>query len=459
MPYPRRVPTLTRARARAAGILQNTVLGSGQVPVDPSLSTLVSSPTSITGDGVDDATVTLTAKDANDVAVAGVDAVWGATIGNVSASLTQVTATGTIEDNGTDVASVTVQVIDADGNAVPGLDASQVVIAVSGTGNTVTQPTGVTNVDGFISGSFVSTVPETKTVSATVRGRAITDTASVVVSGTPVEWPNLPSGYTELLDIIPDATYPTTANGTAENFTYQGGDFRRYPTGRSIGVAETTPSGSYSIRNRFDIGQTDGYSLQFDPGASPADTTKAYVGFVFKLNADFEGESTAGYKIFYPLFVTDGGSPLNDALALNLRSEPTSSTSSGEFKWQALQMQRYDGSTYRSFPLNQNANDAVYVPETWYRVEILMEIETPNAGNSAPSDGVLKVWTSEWNGSSWDASVLRISYTDVRYGANATTSRVFNDLKFQLFRGGTGTPTLSNNSDFSIARAYWATEV
>lgn len=375
----------------------------------------------------------------------------------VDAAACVVTATGTIENDGVQSASCTILVLNTEGNPMPGLAAASIVLAVSGTGNTVTQPTGVTNADGFISGSFVSTVPESKTVSFTVLGTAITDTASTVVSGTPVEWPNLPSGYAELLDITPDNTYPTSANGTAENFTYQSGDFRRYATGRSIGVAETTPDGSYAIRNRFDAGQTDGYSLQFDPGASPANTRKAYVGFTFRLNADFEGESSAGYKIFYPLFVTDGGSPLNSSLALNLRSYPLASTSSGEFKWQALQVQRYDGAVYRSYPLNQNANDAAYVPDTWYRVEILMEMETVNLGDSVPSDGVLKVWTSEWNGTSWDAPVLRISYSDVRYGANATTSRVFNDLKFQLYRGGTGTPVLSNDSDFFIGRAYWAT--
>ncbi len=191
MPYPRRVPTLTRARARAAGILQNTVLGSGQVPVDPSLSTLVSSPTSITGDGVDDATVTLTLEDADDAAVVGIDPTFGATIQTVSASLSSVTVNpSSIDNDGVDSASVFVQVVDTNGNPVVGLPAANVVIAATGSGNTVTQPTGVTDANGNIAGSIVSTVSATKVLSATVLSVAVTDTASLTVasSGTPTTY-------------------------------------------------------------------------------------------------------------------------------------------------------------------------------------------------------------------------------------------------------------------------------
>jgi hypothetical protein len=375
----------------------------------------------------------------------------------LSAANSVVTSTGTIENDGVASASCTIQVLNTDGNPMAGLAAANIVIAVSGTGNTVTQPTGVTNADGFISGSFVSTVAESKTISFEVLEAAVTDTATTVVTASAVEFPNLPSGYTELLDIIPDATYPTTSNGSAEDFTYEGGDFRRYATGRSIGVLETSPDGAYVIRNRFNSGMAAGYAVQFDPGASPADTRKAYTCFTFRLNADFEGESAAGYKIFYPLFSTNGATATNSSLSLNLRSFPTASTSSGEFKWQALQMQRYVTDAYYDFPLNQNANDAVYVPDVWYRVEVQMELETVNQGDAVPADGILKVWTSEWNGTSWDASVLRISYSDVRYGSNATVSRVMGDLMYQLYRGGSGTPVLSNDSDFIIGRAYWAT--
>lgn len=267
--------------------------------------------------------------------------------------------------------------------------------------------------------------------------------------------PNLPSGYIELLDIIPELSYPTTVNGSAENFTYQSGDFRRYAPGRSIGVLETSPDGSYSIRNRFNAGMAAGYTLQMDPGTSPVNTRKAYTAFTFKLNADFEGESEAGYKLFYPLFSTNGGAPTNSALSLNLRS--FGSTSDGQFKLQALQMQRYVTDGYYDFPLNQNVNDTVYVPDTWYRVEVQMELETVNLGSIIPSDGVLKVWTSEWNGSTWGTPILRISYTDVRYGSNATVSRVMGDLMYQLYRGGSGVPTLTFDSDFFIGRVYWAT--
>jgi len=58
--------------------------------------------------------------------------------------------------------------------------------AVSGTGNTLSPSTGIvtTGSDGSWSGSFVSTVAATKTISATGNGIAITQTASCVVSTT-----------------------------------------------------------------------------------------------------------------------------------------------------------------------------------------------------------------------------------------------------------------------------------
>lgn len=108
----------------------------------------------------------------------------------VQASATLSVVTGVpaeIANDGVASAQVTLVVNDGSGNPIEGVAASQCVLAVSGTGNTVTQPTGVTNANGqFASpGSFVSTTAEAKTCSYTVAGLAITDTAAVTVTGTP----------------------------------------------------------------------------------------------------------------------------------------------------------------------------------------------------------------------------------------------------------------------------------
>jgi hypothetical protein len=81
---------------------------------------------------------------------------------------------------GSSVSTVTVTVRDALGRTVAG---AAVTLAVSGTGNALTQPGTVTDNQGQTSGTLSSTVAETKTVTATVNGvLAIAQTAAVVVN-------------------------------------------------------------------------------------------------------------------------------------------------------------------------------------------------------------------------------------------------------------------------------------
>src|SRR2546422_4803025 len=64
------------------------------------------------------------------------------------------------------------------GNAISG---APVVLAATGSGNTLVQPSGTTNGSGVATGTLSSTVAEAKTVSATVNGTAVTQTAAVTV--------------------------------------------------------------------------------------------------------------------------------------------------------------------------------------------------------------------------------------------------------------------------------------
>ncbi len=79
--------------------------------------------------------------------------------------------------------SVVVTVRDGCGNPVTG---ATVALAVTGTGNTVVQPTATTDATGVATGSFSSTVAESKTVSATANSTAITQQATVTVTTPPV---------------------------------------------------------------------------------------------------------------------------------------------------------------------------------------------------------------------------------------------------------------------------------
>jgi hypothetical protein len=81
---------------------------------------------------------------------------------SMSASPSPITAS-----SGSSASTITVTVRDAFNNAVQG---ATVVLSSDGTGNTVTQPVGATDVNGQVTGTLSSTVAEVKNVSAIVNG-------------------------------------------------------------------------------------------------------------------------------------------------------------------------------------------------------------------------------------------------------------------------------------------------
>jgi len=96
--------------------------------------------------------------------------------GGVFATQSTVAASPTSVPVGTGTSTITVTAKDAGGNPVSG---ATVVLAATGGGNTLTQPSSPTNASGVATGTLSSTVAETKTISATANGIAITQTASV----------------------------------------------------------------------------------------------------------------------------------------------------------------------------------------------------------------------------------------------------------------------------------------
>ena len=103
---------------------------------------------------------------------------------SASQSTVQAAPTGLTASSGGSASTITVTAKDANGNAVSG---ATVVLAATGTGNTLTQPSGATDGSGVATGTLSSTVAESKTVSATIAGVAITQTATVTVSAGPAD--------------------------------------------------------------------------------------------------------------------------------------------------------------------------------------------------------------------------------------------------------------------------------
>ncbi|MGE0352895.1 MAG: invasin domain 3-containing protein, partial [Gemmatimonadales bacterium] len=130
-----------------------------------------------TNAGTDNIAITL-----NSVAVAGspfTSTVSGT--GTVSPSLSTVAVSpSTITASaGTSQSTITVTVKDQFGNPISG---ATVVLAATGSGNTLTQPVGTTNSSGVATGTLSSTAATPKTVSATANGTGITQTQVVTVN-------------------------------------------------------------------------------------------------------------------------------------------------------------------------------------------------------------------------------------------------------------------------------------
>lgn len=209
MPYPRSVPRIPPARARALGVLRNTVLGPDGIPLDTTRSTLVASPVTFTGNGIATSTVTLNAVDDDGVSLAVSGVTFTAVNEEVSASLSSVTAfPTTIDDDGVDASTIGVYIVDAAGDPVVGVPAASVSVTSTGVNNTIAAIDAVSDYTGLIRFSLKSTTAEAKTVSATVWGRAITDTATVTVTSVYVT-PNIVNNasFETTWDSFTDATY------------------------------------------------------------------------------------------------------------------------------------------------------------------------------------------------------------------------------------------------------------
>ena len=99
--------------------------------------------------------------------------------GGISASNSTVSANPTSFTAGSGSSTITVTAKDGNGNTISG---ASVTLASSGSGNTFTPASGSTNNSGVFTSSLTSSVAETKTVSATINGTAITQTATVTVN-------------------------------------------------------------------------------------------------------------------------------------------------------------------------------------------------------------------------------------------------------------------------------------
>ncbi len=306
------------ATANGVAITQTATVTVNPGPVSAAQSTVAAAPSSIAA-ATGTSTITVTAKDANGNAISGATVVLAATgsgntltqpsgatnasgvatgtlsstvaepktvsatisgtavtqtasvtvtVGAVSAAQSTVAPSPTALTAGSGSATITVTVKDASGNPISG---ATVVLAASGTGNTLTQPSGPTNASGVATGTLSSTVAQAKTVSATANGTGITQTASVTVNPGPVSAAQsaVAASPTSLIVGSGSATITVTAkdaNGNAISgatvvlAATGSGNTLTQPTGptNASGVATGTLSSTVADRQRQHAHPTDG---------------------------------------------------------------------------------------------------------------------------------------------------------------------------------------------------------
>jgi hypothetical protein len=322
----------------------------------------------------------------------------------LNAGTSTVSVAPTIIDNdGVMSSDVTVRVLNTDGEPMQGLAAARVVIASTGTGNTITQPTGVTDINGDITGSIVSTNAASKTLSATVLGAAVTDTATLTVQGTNSFTPNLPGGVGLTLvsdSLLDDISDTFNADNLRGEYDY------------SLATDLTAP---YSTT----VFQTDYPGNNYGNGATGAqlynrrtDTWfRIYFSLTVWVSEDYSVHSNQE-KWWYPVIKTSGVT----TGACEIAWRPNSPETPDGTTWSIHFDPQYSGSS-PSYPVN-----AVPLEKgVWQTVECYMVMNTPGTSNAS-----LRIWVD---------GVESFNLTGIRVSNEGVQSYI-DGIRFTGTRGG-----------------------
>lgn len=152
-------------------------------PVSPTLSTFTAATFAPDADGVTTDTLTLTAKNGDNEAIADLAVTFTVARTFVDAAECVVETNTTTIEATTGTATISGYVYNAAGTPLPGIPSASLVLASTGSNNTITPVDSVTDQNGRFRWTFSSTTAEAKTLSLTAVGIAVTDTAAVTVTG------------------------------------------------------------------------------------------------------------------------------------------------------------------------------------------------------------------------------------------------------------------------------------
>lgn len=262
--------------------------------------------------------------------------------------------------------------------------------------------------------------------------------------------PNEPAGLTTLADIEFDSSFNNATVTGPTSYTYKGITFTKYATDKLQVEAGMGESGQYALRMKHYAGTNATYAGQATPPADFANPIRhLYMAWSMFLPSDFQTEGS-GHKLVYPETRINGATSSAKPM---LNIQPIGLTTSGQYRFDFRQNKLTTGGDTN---LGLNINNKVFSVNQWYRMEYELKIETLNQPQSA-ADGIIRLWASDWNGSGWDTPVLLAEHLNVVIGGGlGTTQKGLSRPYFDVYRGGSGTPTLIADARLYFSRMYWS---
>ena len=242
------------------------------------------------------------------------------------------------------------------------------------------------------------------------------------------DFPNKPSGLTQLTDVQFVSAGGATNWGFDRNYTF--------PTGTA------GPYNDSSLALKIQAGIVNGGGGLGGPNVAMANTTtRVYSCHVFKLSANFQMHPIET-KFLYPYKYTDA---TTGARCYIMNFKPYGLVTSGQCVWE-LQTQPV-GATNQNF--SDNLTTQILDVDQWYRLEMVLTQNTPGSAN-----GTAEWWTSAWNGSSWNSPVKNASHTTCEY-AGPSEYGAWRSWAIDVYHGGnSASPTVPEDQFVYVNRSH-----
>ena len=196
------------------------------------------------------------------------------------------------------------------------------------------------------------------------------------------------------------------------------------------------------------------YGAQMTPQGVATPLRHGFFAWTQRMKPGWVHEGAAGTKIFYPTSRIDGvgggGKPV-------LNAYQDGDVNSTIYRWILNQCSFWNGSAVVAPSLQQNmATSKRFTVGDWYKMQLEIRMDTPGI-TPQTADGIVRLWSSDWNGTGWDTPLLLMEYTNlVIGGVLATTSKTLDSLIFDLYRGGNAWPILPREIHMQFSRIRWS---